>query len=165
MEQQTQPQEAYKPNWFDRHKSLTCFAILALFFLGFAPFHRIHQTVVQGVATPVLPTATATPTPTDTPTPTFTPTATPTLTPTPTAFIAPTQQRIPTTQQPATQEQGLSNDNHYINSSGNDVHSPAYSTDGSVPAGASAKCADGTYSFSQHRSGTCSHHGGVVQWL
>ncbi|HYT45260.1 MAG TPA: DUF3761 domain-containing protein, partial [Methylomirabilota bacterium] len=28
-----------------------------------------------------------------------------------------------------------------------------------------AKCSDGTYSFSQHRSGTCSHHGGVAQWL
>lgn len=31
-------------------------------------------------------------------------------------------------------------------------------------AGASAVCADGTYSFSQHRSGTCSHHGGVHWW-
>src|SRR5438067_967724 len=26
----------------------------------------------------------------------------------------------------------------------------------SIPAGATAKCTDGTYSFSQHRSGTCS---------
>jgi hypothetical protein len=25
-------------------------------------------------------------------------------------------------------------------------------------------CADGTYSFSQHRRGTCSHHGGVARW-
>ncbi|WP_084143898.1 DUF3761 domain-containing protein [Amycolatopsis taiwanensis] len=33
------------------------------------------------------------------------------------------------------------------------------------PAGATAKCKDGTYSFSQHRSGTCSGHGGVAQWL
>jgi hypothetical protein len=29
-----------------------------------------------------------------------------------------------------------------------------------APAGATARCRDGTYSFSQHRSGTCSHHGG-----
>ena len=36
---------------------------------------------------------------------------------------------------------------------------------GSVPAGATARCRDGTYSFSQHRSGTCSHHGGVAVWL
>jgi len=31
-------------------------------------------------------------------------------------------------------------------------------------AGASAVCADGTWSFSQHRSGTCSSHGGVHWW-
>ncbi len=34
-----------------------------------------------------------------------------------------------------------------------------------VPAGATARCRDGTYSFSRHRSGTCSHHGGVAVWL
>ncbi|KAA2266180.1 DUF3761 domain-containing protein [Solihabitans fulvus] len=33
------------------------------------------------------------------------------------------------------------------------------------PAGATARCRDGEYSFSQHRSGTCSGHGGVAQWL
>jgi hypothetical protein len=58
----------------------------------------------------------------------------------------------------------LSNDNHYTNSDGRQVHSPAYSSRG-VPAGATAVCGDGTYSFSQHRSGTCSHHGGVARWL
>lgn len=62
-------------------------------------------------------------------------------------------------------DSGLSNDNYYTNSAGNEVHSPAYSTDGSVPAGATAECNDGTYSFSQSRSGTCSSHGGVYQWL
>ena len=35
----------------------------------------------------------------------------------------------------------------------------------SIPAGASAICWDGTYSFSQSRRGTCSHHGGVKIWL
>ncbi len=34
-----------------------------------------------------------------------------------------------------------------------------------APAGATARCHDGTYSFSQHHSGTCSHHGGVAAWL
>jgi hypothetical protein len=58
----------------------------------------------------------------------------------------------------------LSNDNYYTNSDGNRVNSPAYSP-GSVPAGATAVCRDGTYSFSQHRQGTCSHHGGVANWL
>lgn len=57
----------------------------------------------------------------------------------------------------------LSNDNYYTNVNGNRVHSPAYSN--SVPAGASARCGDGTYSFSQNRRGTCSHHGGVAEWL
>jgi len=59
----------------------------------------------------------------------------------------------------------LSNDNYYVNSSGNTVHSPAYSANDEVPAGATARCADGTYSFSEHRQGTCSHHGGVAEWL
>lgn len=57
----------------------------------------------------------------------------------------------------------LSNDNYYVNTAGNTVHSPAYAD--SVPAGASARCRDGTYSFSQSRRGTCSHHGGVAEWL
>ena len=59
----------------------------------------------------------------------------------------------------------LSNDNYYTNVDGNKVHSPAKSLDNGIPAGASAKCRDGTYSFSQNRRGTCSHHGGVASWL
>lgn len=59
----------------------------------------------------------------------------------------------------------LSNNNTYTNIDGNTVHSPADSTNADIPAGATAQCADGTYSFSQHHSGTCSHHGGVAQWL
>jgi Protein of unknown function (DUF3761) len=34
-----------------------------------------------------------------------------------------------------------------------------------VPAGATARCRDGTYSLSEHRSGACAHHGGVAAWL
>ncbi|MEU7764837.1 DUF3761 domain-containing protein [Nocardia sp. NPDC049190] len=34
-----------------------------------------------------------------------------------------------------------------------------------APDGATAQCNDGTYSSSRHRSGTCSHHGGVARWL
>lgn len=38
-------------------------------------------------------------------------------------------------------------------------------TPGDVPAEATARCKDGTYSRSTHRSGTCSYHGGVAEWL
>ncbi|WP_328604031.1 DUF3761 domain-containing protein [Amycolatopsis sp. NBC_00345] len=49
---------------------------------------------------------------------------------------------------------------YYLNSSGTCVHRPS-----SNPSGATAQCKDGSYSYSQHRSGTCSGHGGVKQWL
>ena len=52
---------------------------------------------------------------------------------------------------------------YYTNSKGERVQSPTnYS---SAPAGATALCRDGTYSFSRSRRGTCSHHGGVKKWL
>jgi Protein of unknown function (DUF3761)/Glucodextranase, domain B len=51
----------------------------------------------------------------------------------------------------------------YENSAGNIVCKPYESP--SQPAGATAQCEDGTYSFSESRSGTCSHHGGVAVWL
>jgi len=41
----------------------------------------------------------------------------------------------------------------------------AHGASTSAPPGATARCRDGTYSFSQHHSGTCSHHGGVAVWL
>jgi Protein of unknown function (DUF3761) len=133
MEQVSNPQEQpQRAIWFDRHKVLTCFAIVALFFLSFALFNRnSNQTAVQD-ASIAIPTATPTLLPTNTPLPPATPTA----------FIMPTQP----TQQPPTQAQEVS-------------------TDSNVPVGATARCVDGTYSYSQHRSGTCSHHGGVVEWL
>lgn len=62
-------------------------------------------------------------------------------------------------------EAQLQGHGHYVNKSGRVVHSPAHSVNGTAPDGASAKCGDGTYSFSQHHRGTCSHHGGVAQWL
>jgi hypothetical protein len=62
-------------------------------------------------------------------------------------------------------ERQLQSHDHYRNKDGQVVHSPAKSTADQVPSGASAKCRDGTYSFSQQRRGTCSHHGGVGDWL
>lgn len=51
----------------------------------------------------------------------------------------------------------------YINSKGETVKRPE--TCSAAPQGATAQCADGSYSFSQSRRGTCSHHGGVAKWL
>lgn len=51
----------------------------------------------------------------------------------------------------------------YTNSRGEHVRSPTFSR--SAPAGASARCRDGSYSFSRSRRGTCSRHGGVASWL
>src|SRR4051812_29357837 len=49
---------------------------------------------------------------------------------------------------------------YYKNVSGHCVHRPS-----SNPRGATARCRDGTYSYSEHASGTCSHHGGVSRWI
>lgn len=62
-------------------------------------------------------------------------------------------------------EAELLSHHHYKAKDGHEIHSPAKSTHDQVPTGASAKCRDGTYSFSQHRRGTCSRHGGVGSWL
>ena len=52
---------------------------------------------------------------------------------------------------------------YYENVSGHCVKRPRRAS--SVPMGATAKCRDRTYSFSEHASGTCSHHGGVAVWI
>jgi hypothetical protein len=65
----------------------------------------------------------------------------------------------------STDESQLVEHGHYVNKDGQVVHSPAHTKNGSAPAGATAQCSDGSYSFSQHHSGTCSHHGGVSNWL
>jgi hypothetical protein len=89
------------------------------------------------------------------------------VSPKPSPTLAPTSKPSPvkTATPTPSSNSGLSNDNTYTNSAGSTVHSPAYTNDGGVPAGASAQCGDGTYSFSQSRRGTCSHHGGVAKWL
>jgi hypothetical protein len=65
---------------------------------------------------------------------------------------------------PASTAGGGSSDDYYTNSKGARVHRPVQSESG-PPAGATAQCRDGSYSFSQSRRGTCSHHGGVARWL
>ena len=100
--------------------------------------------------TPVSPrapgVAATTPTPIVSP-PTATPTSVP---PTATPYVAPT----------ATRTAPSSSGGGYTNVDGVWVPSPS-----NDPTGASAQCRDGTYSYSQHRQGTCSGHGGVARWL
>ncbi len=62
----------------------------------------------------------------------------------------------------AAQARGHGSDT-YVNSDGVTVHRPVQSSQ--RPAGATAQCRDGSWSFSLHHSGTCSHHGGVLRWL
>lgn len=61
---------------------------------------------------------------------------------------------------PATLDVFACSRGYYKNAYGRCVHSPSNN-----PAGATARCRDGTYSYSQHASGTCSHHGGVARWI
>lgn len=53
----------------------------------------------------------------------------------------------------------------YINSRGQWIPSPARTSDGRPPQGATARCSDASFSFSQSSRGTCSWHGGVAEWL
>lgn len=48
---------------------------------------------------------------------------------------------------------------YYTNVSGHSVHRPVHVS--SRPSGATYHCGDGSWSFSEHRRGACSRHGGV----
>jgi hypothetical protein len=122
----------------------------------------------QITAASPLPSSLPSPSPTPSPSPKQTIYPSPVVkavvaSPTPTLRISATVKPSLVTQPSPSVSSGLSNDNHYTNVDGNSVHSPAYSN--TIPSGATAKCKDGAYSFSQHRSGTCSGHGGVASWL
>ncbi|MCV7176163.1 DUF3761 domain-containing protein [Mycolicibacterium sphagni] len=69
---------------------------------------------------------------------------------------------------PALKRSGGCGGGSYANSDGQCVPDPSAgggSGSGGAPSGATAVCRDGEYSFSTHRTGTCSGHGGVSQWL
>ena len=72
-----------------------------------------------------------------------------------------------TAKEPSTatsQSGGTTSDDYYTNTYGERVRRPTFNS-GGPPAGASAQCRDGSYSFSRSRRGTCSYHGGVARWL
>jgi hypothetical protein len=81
------------------------------------------------------------------------------------SLSAQTPQSQPT--QPSPQQQKsqpkCTDNGTYQNSKGETVKRPENCT--TPPEGATAQCRDGSYSFSQSRRGTCSHHGGVAKWL
>lgn len=62
-------------------------------------------------------------------------------------------------------ESKLETHGYYTNRDGEQVHRPSRTKTGEAPEGATAQCRDQSYSFSRHRSGTCSGHGGVARWL
>jgi hypothetical protein len=80
------------------------------------------------------------------------------------AFQKQTGSTSTTTPAKKTQQQpSSSSSDYYTNVDGKRVHRPVHAA--TAPAGATAKCRDGSYSFSQYARGTCSHHGGVATWL
>ncbi|WP_433757074.1 DUF3761 domain-containing protein [Nocardia sp. CA-135398] len=110
----------------------------------------------------------ATPTPTPSPQPTTTTAAQTTAPPTtsaspPVAAPAPIASPPLAAAAPLPQSQQSCGDDSYLNSDNQCVHRPQSAP--AAPPGATARRSDGTYSCSQHRSGTCSHHGGVAAWL
>jgi hypothetical protein len=63
----------------------------------------------------------------------------------------------------APSDKDTSKPRYYRNKAGQRVESPTKAS--AAPQGATAQCRDGSYSFSQSRRGTCSHHGGVSNWF
>ena len=83
-----------------------------------------------------------------------------------TALLAQTPQPSPTQpapQQPQKTQPKCADNGTYVNRKGETVKRPENCS--AAPQGATAHCRDGSYSFSQSRRGTCSHHGGVAKWL
>ena len=75
-----------------------------------------------------------------------------------------TVQTSPLPQNTSSHKDVKCNDNgYYVNSRGQEVKRPENCS--GPPAGATAQCRDGSYSFSRNHRGTCSHHGGVAKWL
>ncbi|MFW2171760.1 DUF3761 domain-containing protein [Acinetobacter baumannii] len=76
-----------------------------------------------------------------------------------------TKEQVNTYRQSSIQKQvsTTSSRQGYRNVQGNYIQSPTRSN--KKPRGATARCGDGTWSFSQNTRGTCSGHGGVASWL
>ena len=134
------------PGLHGRRTALSFATVLAVYLVAL-PAASFALVVTSPRPTPS-PSPSSTPVPavggdgTSVATPVSTPTTPPTPAPTPVPTALPTAQptTAPTVAPP-----------------------PAQTTD--PLAGVTAICVDGSYSYSAHRSGTCSHHGGVAQWI
>ena len=184
---------APKPNWVVRHKitSTVATALLLLLVVGIANFQppptdgvvspaaatstalspqtttTTPPSATSQTTTAVAPTTTVEPTTTVDPVPVVTTTvpapAPAPVAPAPVAPAAPAPAPAAPAPAPAPAPGGgACGADSYVNSSGNCVHDPVAAP--SPPPGATALCNDGTYSFSQHHSGTCSSHKGVAHF-
>jgi hypothetical protein len=70
---------------------------------------------------------------------------------------------VPADARSPSNESDLRSHRYYENRDHHIVHSPSGTYSGQRPDDATVACADGTYSFSEHRSGTCSRHGGIAR--
>ena len=70
---------------------------------------------------------------------------------------------VPVQAAPHALNSAFQSSDYYTNVRGHRVHRPVHARQ--APRGATARCRDGTYSFSENHRGTCSHHGGVSSWL
>jgi hypothetical protein len=123
-------------------------------------------TVTTAVTTSVAPRAKEVVVKTTTTTVARTTTVAPTTTTTVPVTTTVAVRRVTTTIVPAAAQSAPGSScgaDSYVNVDGDCIPSPRAAP--SAPAGATAQCRDGTYSFSAHRQGTCSHHGGVAVWL
>lgn len=157
---------------FESRRILACLVIISTLFIGAGCQNAAGAPALTPA--PALPTvSTATPA-TDPAPPPVTPAAELSTPPPPpraqTRVQAPRTAAAPPAAAPAPaaparpgRVSGSCAEDYYRNSNGTCVHRPVQAA--TAPAGATAQCKDGTYSFSQHRSGTCSGHRGVAQWL
>jgi hypothetical protein len=136
--------------------ALGAFLLGAALLSGCDPNPQVTRT---GNDTTVI-TSSVTPTPETTTSTTEAPSTT-TVAPPPTTTVAPAP--AVTTNAAVAPPQTACGADQYRNVDGVCVNRPVAAP--GPPPGATAKCNDGTYSFSQHRSGTCSGHRGVAVWL
>jgi hypothetical protein len=159
-----------KRTWLVRHKIVSAAATVVLLLFAISLVNGPTPTPV-GVSTPAVSTTAATRSTTTIPVTTAAPTTT-TVRVLPTTVAPTTTVSSPTTRAPALEPApappatpvtpaptGCGADS-YVNSSGACILRPYAAP--APPAGATAMCNDGTYSFSAHHSGSCSHHGGVA---